>query len=60
MVDWVERKISRKRKVVLLGEGRGKHFSLHSINILGTKSLPKWGGIIFIGSLYYFSSISML
>jgi hypothetical protein len=27
---------------------------------LGTKSLPKWGGMIRIGSLYYLSSISML
>jgi hypothetical protein len=32
--------------MVLQGEGRGKISSPHSVNILGTKSLPKWGGMI--------------
>jgi hypothetical protein len=58
--DWVERTTSRQRKAVLQGEGRRKLSSPHSIKILGTKILPKWGGMIQIGSLYYFSSISML
>jgi len=41
-------------------EGRGKLFSRHSINILWTRILPKWGGMILIGSLYNFSSLSIL
>jgi hypothetical protein len=46
--------------VVLKGEGRGKISSPHLVNILGTKSLPKWECMIWIGSLYYFTSISMI
>jgi hypothetical protein len=46
--------------VVVQGEGRGKISSPHATNILGTKNLPKWGGMIFIRSLYYFLSISIL
>jgi hypothetical protein len=46
--------------MVLQGEGRGKFSSPHSVKLLGTKSLSKWGGMIRIGSLYYLSSISML
>jgi hypothetical protein len=46
--------------VVLQREGRGKISSPHSVKLLGTKSLPKWGGMIRIGSLYYLSSISMI
>jgi hypothetical protein len=56
----LERTISKQRKMVLHGKGRGKIFSPHSVNLLGTKSLLKWGGMIQIGSLYYLSSISML
>jgi hypothetical protein len=33
----------RKSKVVLWGEGRGKISAPHSVNILGTKILLKWG-----------------
>jgi hypothetical protein len=51
---------SRQSKVVLQGEGRGKISSPHLVNILGTKSLLKWGGMIWIGSLYYLSYISIL
>jgi hypothetical protein len=57
--DWFERTTSKKNKVVLHEEGRGKISSLHFVKILGTKSLPKWGGMIQIQSLYYLSSISM-
>jgi hypothetical protein len=32
--------------MVLQGEGRGKISSLHSVKLLGTKSLPKSGGTI--------------
>jgi hypothetical protein len=46
--------------MVLQGEGRGKISSPHSVNILGTKILPKWGGMIQIGSSYNFSSILVL
>jgi hypothetical protein len=46
--------------MVLQGEGRGNISSPHSVNILGTKILPKWRGMIQIGSLYCFSSISIL
>jgi hypothetical protein len=60
LADWVERTTSRQRKMVLQGKGRGKISSPNSINILGTKIIPKLGGMIYIGSLYYFSSISML
>jgi hypothetical protein len=60
LVGWVERTTFRQRKAVLQGEGIRKISSPHSIKILGTKNLPKWGGMIYIGPLYYFSSISML
>jgi hypothetical protein len=58
--NWVERTTSRKNKVVLQGEGRGKFSSPPSVKLLGTKTLSKWGGVIWIGSLYYFSYISIL
>jgi hypothetical protein len=58
--DWVERTNSRQSKVVLHGKGRRKFSSPHLVNFLGTKILPKWGGIIHIISLYYFSYILML
>jgi hypothetical protein len=60
LVVWVERKTSIQNKVVVQGEGRGKLSSPHLVNILGTKILPKWGDMIWIGSFYYFSSFSML
>jgi hypothetical protein len=60
LADWVERTSYKKKKVVLQGEGRGKISSPHLVNILGTKSLHKWGGMLWIGSLYCFSSISIL
>ena len=41
-------------------EGREKISSPYSVKLLEIKSLPKCGGVIHIGSLYYFSSISML
>jgi hypothetical protein len=34
--------------------------SPHLVNSFATKILPKWVGMIWIGSLYYFSSISVL
>ena len=46
--------------MVLQGEGRGKFSSPHSVNILGTKIIPKSKGMIHIRSFYYFSSILML
>jgi hypothetical protein len=46
LLDWVKRTTSTQSKLVLQGEGRGKISSPHSIKILGTKSLPKWGGMI--------------
>jgi hypothetical protein len=46
--------------MVLWGEGRGKVSSPYSVEILGTKILPKRGSVIQIGSLYNFSSILML
>jgi hypothetical protein len=52
LVGWVERKTSRKNKVVLQGEFRGKISSPHSINLVGTKRIPKWKGMLYIGSLY--------
>jgi len=58
--NWVETSTSKKNKVVLEGEGKGKIYSPHSIKILGKKILPKCGGMIHIQSVYYFSSISML
>jgi hypothetical protein len=60
LADWVERTTSRQSEVVPKGEIRGKISSPHSIKLLGARSLPKWGGMIHIGSLYYFSSILML
>ena len=60
MEDFVERTNSRKSKVVIEREGRGKNSSTHSVNILGTKILSRWGGMTHIESLYYFSYISML
>jgi hypothetical protein len=46
--------------MVLQREGRGKISSLHSVNILGTIMIPKWGVMIHIESSYNFSSISIL
>jgi hypothetical protein len=46
--------------MVLQREGKGKNFSPHSVKLSKTKSLPKWGGMIRIASLYYISSILML
>jgi hypothetical protein len=46
-----------KKKMILQGDGGGKNSSPHLVNILGTKSLPKWGGMIQIGSSYNLSSI---
>ena len=60
LADWVERTTSRKDKMVLHGEGRGNVSSPHLVKLLGTKILPKWGVMIHIGSLYNFSSISVL
>jgi hypothetical protein len=40
--------------------GIGKISSPHLVNILGTKNLSKWGGMIQSGSLYNFSSILIL
>jgi hypothetical protein len=46
--------------MVLQREGRGKISSPHSVNILGTKILPRWGGMIWIVSSFNFSSILLL
>jgi hypothetical protein len=59
-VKWVERTTSKKGKMVVEGEGRGKFSSPHSIKYFGDQSLPKWGGMIQIGSLFNFSSILVL
>jgi hypothetical protein len=59
LAEWVERTTYRKRKMALEGEGRGNIFSPHLVKLLGTKILSKWGGMIWIGSLYYCSSILM-
>jgi hypothetical protein len=57
--NWVERTTSGQRKMVLQGEGRGNISSPYSVIVLGTK-IFKWRGMIYIRSLYYFSSIMML
>jgi hypothetical protein len=46
--------------VVQQGEGRGNISLPHLVKLLGTKILPKWGGMIQIGSIFFLSSISIL
>jgi hypothetical protein len=58
LTDWVEKDNFQAKKNGTLGRKRGKMYSPHSINGLGGKIIPKWGGIIHIGSLYYFSTIA--
>lgn len=41
-------------------EGGGNFPHLIKLNILGINGLHKWGGVIFIGSMYFLSSILML
>jgi hypothetical protein len=40
MADWFERKTSRKGKMLLQEEGRGKFSSPHSIKLLGETNPP--------------------
>ena len=44
-VGWVENTTSTSGQMVIWAEDKGKFTSSRLVNTLGTKSLPKWGGM---------------